>query len=136
MEVDDLVGLAAIFELYIYFKNNIYIYLNRNIDPDLHSQKLKELLSEAQIDLKIELSERASNISSGQQQMINFLRVFVSDPLVVVLDEASSRIDETTESVMHKYLNAKFKDKTMILIAHRTNTLNECDRIIDLSPKI
>jgi ATP-binding cassette subfamily B protein len=111
------------------------IYLNRNIDPDLNIQKLHELLSEAQIDHKTELSERAANISSGQQQMINFLRVYVSDPLIVVLDEASSRIDESTESVMHKYLNAKFKDKTMILIAHRTKTLNECDRIIDLSLK-
>jgi ATP-binding cassette subfamily B protein len=79
------------------------------------------------------LSEGASNISSGQRQLISFARVIAHDPRVVILDEATSSIDTETERLIQSGLARVLKNRTAIVIAHRLSTIRHADRILVLS---
>ncbi|MDR2480783.1 MAG: ABC transporter ATP-binding protein/permease [Spirochaetaceae bacterium] len=79
------------------------------------------------------LSEGASNISSGQRQLISFARVIAHNPAVVVLDEATSSIDTETESLIQRGIEKILDGRTSIVIAHRLSTIHNADRILVLS---
>ena len=79
------------------------------------------------------LSEGATNISSGQRQLISFARVVAHDPRVVILDEATSSIDSETERLIQKGLERVLSGRTAIVIAHRLSTIRHADRILVLS---
>ena len=69
-------------------------------------------------------------LSSGQRQLIAFLRVFIINPNILVLDEATSSIDSFSESIIHKAISKITAGKTSIIIAHRLETIKKADRII------
>jgi ATP-binding cassette subfamily B protein len=79
------------------------------------------------------LSEGATNISSGQRQLISFARVIAHDPAVVVLDEATSSIDTETEHLIQLGMQRVLAGRTSIVIAHRLSTIRNADRILVLS---
>ncbi len=79
-----------------------------------------------------ELAERGHNLSQGQQQLLAFARVLASDPEILVLDEATSSIDTGTELVIQDALHKLTEGRTSIIIAHRLQTIQECDRILVL----
>ena len=79
-----------------------------------------------------ELAERGHNLSQGQQQLLAFARVLASDPEILVLDEATSSIDTGTELVIQEALHKLTEDRTSIIIAHRLQTIQECDRVLVL----
>jgi ATP-binding cassette subfamily B protein len=79
------------------------------------------------------LSEGASNISSGQRQLISFARVIAHNPAVVILDEATSSIDTETEDLIRLGLQRVLAGRTSIVIAHRLSTIRHADRILVLS---
>lgn len=79
------------------------------------------------------LSEGATNISSGQRQLISFARVIAHNPRVVILDEATSSIDSETERLIQMGLEQVLKGRTAIVIAHRLSTIRHSDRILVLS---
>ena len=79
------------------------------------------------------LSEGATNISSGQRQLISFARVVAHNPRVVILDEATSSIDSETERLIQKGLMQVLKGRTALVIAHRLSTIRHADRILVLS---
>jgi ATP-binding cassette subfamily B protein/ATP-binding cassette subfamily C protein len=70
------------------------------------------------------------DLSAGQAQLLAFTRVFLRDPGLVILDEASSRLDPATESLIEKAVTKLLKDRTAIIIAHRLNTLDRVDDIL------
>ena len=79
-----------------------------------------------------ELAERGNNLSQGQQQLLAFARVLASDPEILVLDEATSSIDTGTELVIQDALHKLTEGRTSIIIAHRLQTIQECDRVLVL----
>jgi ATP-binding cassette subfamily B protein len=79
------------------------------------------------------LSERASNISSGQRQLISFARVIAHNPQVVILDEATSSIDTETEHLIQLGIKRVLSGRTSFVIAHRLSTIRNADRIMVLS---
>lgn len=79
------------------------------------------------------LSEGASNISSGQRQLISFARVIAHNPQVVILDEATSSIDTETEHLIQMGIKRVMSGRTSIVIAHRLSTIKNADRILVLS---
>ena len=79
-----------------------------------------------------ELAERGHNLSQGQQQLLAFARVLASDPEILVLDEATSSIDTGTELVIQDALRKLTEGRTSIIIAHRLQTIQECDRVLVL----
>ena len=78
------------------------------------------------------LSERGSNLSFGQRQLITFVRALVADPTIVILDEATSSVDVETEYVIRNSLKRLMEKRTAILIAHRLSTIQNVDRIFVL----
>ncbi|MBR0131994.1 MAG: ABC transporter ATP-binding protein [Lachnospiraceae bacterium] len=77
-----------------------------------------------------EVKERGSLLSQGQKQLISFARTLLSDPRVLVLDEATSSIDVQTERALQKGLDEMLKGRTSFIIAHRLSTIMNCDRIM------
>jgi ATP-binding cassette subfamily B protein len=79
------------------------------------------------------LSEGATNISTGQRQLISFARVIAHDPAIVILDEATSSIDTETERLVQLGIQRVLAGRTSIVIAHRLSTIRHADRILVLS---
>ena len=82
------------------------------------------------LDTKI---SRGEDISAGEAQLLAFTRVFLKDPAIVILDEASSRLDPATEILIDKAIKVLLKDRTSIIIAHKLETLNQVDKILILN---
>jgi len=81
------------------------------------------------------VNERGAGLSQGQKQLIAFARTIVSDPKILVLDEATSSIDAKTERYLQNGLNHLLKGRTSFIIAHRLSTVRNCDRIMYISNK-
>lgn len=77
-----------------------------------------------------EVKERGSLLSQGQKQLISFARTLLSDPAILILDEATSSIDVQTEKSLQQGLNEMLKGRTSFIIAHRLSTIRTCDRIM------
>ena len=76
------------------------------------------------------VKERGVTLSSGQRQLIAFLRAYISNPEILVLDEATSSIDSYSEEIIQEATEKITKGKTSIIIAHRLATIRNADRII------
>ena len=79
-----------------------------------------------------ELGERGKSLSQGQRQLLAFARVLAADPEILVLDEATASIDTATELVIQDALHKLTEGRTSIMIAHRLQTIRECNRILVL----
>ena len=77
-----------------------------------------------------EVNENGSGLSQGQKQMISFARTLISNPAILVLDEATSSIDVQTEKALQEGLDAMLKGRTSFIIAHRLSTIKNCDKIM------
>ena len=76
------------------------------------------------------LEQRGSNLSVGQRQLLSFARALVSDPKILVLDEATANIDSYTERVVQDALKKLLEGRTALVIAHRLSTIRNADRIV------
>jgi ATP-binding cassette subfamily B protein len=92
-----------------------------------------EFISRLADGYKTVLSEGASNISSGQRQLISFARVIAHNPAIVILDEATSSVDTETEHLIQLGMQRVLAGRTSIVIAHRLSTIKNADRILVLS---
>lgn len=81
------------------------------------------------------VSERGAGLSQGQKQLIALARTILSDPKILVLDEATSSIDAKTERNLQNGLNHLLKSRTSFIIAHRLSTIRNCDKIMYVSNK-
>ena len=79
---------------------------------------------------KTTVNERGHSLSQGQRQLISFARTLISDPAILILDEATSSIDVQTEKALQKGLDSMLKGRTSFIIAHRLSTIRNCDRIM------
>lgn len=77
-----------------------------------------------------QVNERGSKLSGGEKQLISFARTLLSDPKILVLDEATASIDAKTEALVQKGLAELLKGRTSFIIAHRLSTIKNCDVIM------
>ncbi len=89
-----------------------------------------EFINRFQDGYQTEVKERGSLLSQGQKQLISFARTLLSDPAILVLDEATSSIDVQTEKALQQGLNAMLQGRTSFIIAHRLSTIKNCDKIM------
>lgn len=82
-----------------------------------------------------ELYERGGRLSQGQKQLISFARTILSDPKILILDEATSSIDTQTEKMLQIGINNMLKGRTSFIIAHRLSTIKSCDKIMYIANK-
>ena len=116
--------------------NNITLF-----DTDITRGKIVEAAKEIGVHDFIEtlpntydyvVGERGVTLSAGQRQLIAFLRVYVRNPKILILDEATSSIDTATEELLQNALEKLSKDRTTIVIAHRLSTIVKADKILHL----
>ena len=81
------------------------------------------------------VNERGNRLSQGQKQLVSFARTLLSDPRILILDEATSSIDTKTEKLLQEGIQALLKNRTSFIIAHRLSTIKNCDRILYISNK-
>ena len=102
----------------------------------IDENRVWEVLKEAQLDefvrtlpegLDTGIGERGIRLSGGQRQRIGIARALYHDPEVLVLDEATSALDNDTEKAIMNSINMLHGKKTLIIIAHRLQTIEKCD---------
>ena len=76
------------------------------------------------------IDHEASNLSAGQKQLLTIARVFLADPPVIILDEATSSVDTRTEAEIGKAMNLLMTGRTSFVIAHRLSTIRDADLIL------
>ena len=81
------------------------------------------------------LKNNGSNLSDGEKQIICYIRTIISNPKILIFDEATSKLDIKTEKMIQNLTKEMMKDKTIITIAHRLSTIVNCDRIFFIKDK-
>lgn len=82
---------------------------------------------------EMEINEEASNISAGQKQLLTIARVFLKNPSILILDEATSSVDTRTEVLIQESMEKLMKGRTSFIIAHRLSTIRNADMILVLN---
>ena len=88
-----------------------------------------DFITNLELGYNTQILERGSNLSTGQRQLISFARALLSNPKILILDEATANIDSTTEDLIQKALQNLVYKRTAIIIAHRLSTIREADKI-------
>lgn len=112
---------------------------NLVFEKNVSKEQMLDALSEVQLShlvenlaegLDTEIGEKGTCLSGGEKQRLAFARLWFENPELVILDEATSAMDNLTEEIVMKSVMQKMKDKTVITIAHRLNSIAGFDRII------
>jgi ABC-type multidrug transport system fused ATPase/permease subunit len=98
----------------------------------LHALELSDWLARLPKGLDSELQSDSGGLSAGEAQLLAFARVFLQDPGLVLLDEASSRLDPATERRIERAIDALLRGRTAIIIAHHLETVQRADDILIL----
>ncbi|MHA1124389.1 MAG: ABC transporter ATP-binding protein [Candidatus Heimdallarchaeota archaeon] len=102
------------------------------IEKVINIVSAKEFIDALPDGLDTELGERGKGLSAGQRQMVSFARTLLTDPKILILDEATAAVDAYTESKIQDALDKLLANRTSIVVAHRLTTIKNSDRIIVL----
>lgn len=107
-------------------------------NPDITDEKILSTMAhmgvrpyfdKKSMPLSFWIEEKGQNISLGERQLINFIRIFIFNPAILVFDEATANMDSATESILQNSFAQMIKNRTTIIIAHRLSTLQICDQV-------
>ena len=115
-------------------KNIAFGLLEKDIDDELvkkalEKASLNKFVSSLSEGLETIVGEKGIRLSGGQQQRIGIARALYRDPTILILDEATSSLDQQTEQKIMESVQSFKREKTLIIITHRLSTVKNCDRI-------
>jgi len=134
-------NIAVVLQDVFLFSDSILNNITLN-DPSISREKVIEaakIIGAHEMIMKFpdgydhNVRERGGMMSTGQRQLVSFIRAYVTDPSVLVLDEATSSVDTETEEMIQNAIERLTEGRTSIIIAHRLSTVQKADKIIVLS---
>lgn len=122
----------------IIFKGNVYENINY-VNKDISNKEIEEICKKLNLHEKIlslkngyetDLSENKDILSQGEKQMINFARIMIENPEIIILDEVTSSLSYENEKLIKNATKEIMKDRICFLIAHRLSSVESCDKIV------
>ncbi len=116
-------------------ENILYGKLEANeqeLEQAIQSANAKEFISRLENGLDTVVGEKGSKLSGGERQRIAIARALLKDPKILILDEATSSLDNQSENLIQEALDNLMQDRTTLIIAHRLSTVHNADKIIVL----
>ena len=115
-------------------RNNLK-YANESVtqaqlDKAVEMSRCKDMIAALPQGYDTMLTASGANLSQGQRQLLAIARAFVSDPKILILDEATSNVDTRTEKAIQSAMHLVMKNRTSIIIAHRLSTIRDADLIV------
>jgi len=109
------------------------VYEDEHIYEALKVAQLYDFVEGLEEKLDTVVGKNGTKLSGGQKQRLSIARVLLDNPKVIIFDESTSSLDNETEDKLLKALEKYIENKTIITIAHRRNSIEKADRVIDLS---
>lgn len=131
-------NIAVVLQDVFLFSDTIYNNItlgNKSISKQdvMHAAKLvgaHDFIMQLPGNYDYDVKERGGMLSTGQRQLLAFIRAYVYNPAILILDEATSSIDTESEQLIQRAIDVITKDRTSIVIAHRLSTIQKADKIM------
>lgn len=114
-------------------RDNLTVNPNLSTEDIMYVAKqtgLSKVMKRNDLELESEVIDGGKNFSAGEKQIISLTRICLLSPKLLILDEATANIDPFYEKILHDGIDYLMKDHTAFIIAHRLETIHECDRLL------
>lgn len=130
---EPIIFSGTVLENILYGNQPLEAHSEAQLEKILKDKGLMKILDRFPDGLKTKIGAQSESISLGQRQLIAFLRIFLREPALLIMDEATANIDTVTEQYLGEILDNLPATTTRVIIAHRLNTIKNVDEIIFIS---